>query len=71
MSCCLLPLDSLDVRAVLLMPLVVELRKIGNVLRVRLQYIRCLQTLDAVLVDVRDLVLEEQGVDAFVLIIRA
>ena len=50
--------------------LMVELREVGYVLRVRLQDVRRLQPLDAVLVDVWYLVLEEERVDALVLVVR-
>ena len=52
------------------MLLMVELREVRLVLRVRFQNARRFQALDAVLVDIRNLILEEQRIDALVLIIR-
>ena len=52
------------------MLLMVELREVRLVLRVRFQDARRFQALDAVLVDIRNLILEEQRIDALVLIIR-
>ena len=51
--------------------LMVKLREVSDILRIRLQYIRRLQTLDAVLIDIRNLVLEEERIDTLVLIVRA
>ena len=52
------------------MLLMVELREVRLILRVRFQDARRFQALDAVLVDIRNLILEEQRIDALVLIIR-
>ena len=49
----------------------VKLGKVSNILGVRFQDIGGLQNLDTVLVDNRYLVLEEERVDAFVLVVRA
>ena len=52
-----------------LMHLMVKLREVRDVLRVGLQDIRRLQTLDAVLVDIGQLVLEEERIDPFILVV--
>ena len=52
------------------MLLMVELREVRLILRVRFQDARRFQALDAVLVDIRNLILEEQRINALVLIIR-
>ena len=53
------------------MYLMVELGKVRNILRIGLQDVRRLEDLDAVLVDDRYLILEEERVNALVLIIRS
>ena len=52
------------------MYLMVELGKVRNILRIGLQDVRRLEDLDAVLVDDRYLILEEESVDAFILVVR-
>ena len=52
------------------MYLMVELCKVRNILGVGLEDVCRLEDLDAVPVDDRYLVLEEEGVDAFVLVVR-
>ena len=62
--------NGLDICPVAFMYLMVELGKVRNILGVGLQDICRLQDLDAVLVDDRYLVLEEERVDALILVVR-
>ena len=62
--------NGLDICPVAFMYLMVELGEVRDILGVGLQDICRLQDLDAVLVDNRYLVLEEEGIDALILIVR-
>ena len=60
-----------DVRSMTFMYFMVELGEVRYVFCIRFKYVGRLQALDAVLVDIRNLVLEEEGVDALILIVRS
>jgi len=53
------------------MNLMVKLREVRNILGIGFQDIGRFEDFDAVFVDIRNLILEEEGINAFVLVIRS
>ena len=63
------PSELQYIRTMTLVYLMVKLRKVSYILRVRFQYIGCLQSSDTILVDIGYLVLKEERVDTLVLVV--